>query len=171
METILSGDALPKLLELVQQHHVEDTPPDQARPHDEPRRGRGWRRCADQVTVELDEAAKHTREEIQGFSGPEALFKRIAPQTFPVKFLVLAAWHEATAQREKADSAFSGRHLVHALIGLGETPPANPARDVQQAIAQGWLARSGHRRLNVTNAGWAHLRETLGSSDDETVIV
>ena len=115
------------------------------------------------------------RDQVQTFTTPVELFKRIGPQTFPEKFLVLAAWHEAAAAQAGADRAFSGRLLVNALVELGETPPANPARDVQQALAQGWLARTGHRQLNVTNTGWLHVKEMLTGggedSDDEVVLV
>ena len=164
IETLLAEAALPELLAMVQKYRVEDDFPGM---DVRPRRGKRWRRQADddEVRADLDGAAEAVREEVKAFSSAKVLFQRVNPQTFPEKFLVLAAHHEAAATLDGSDPVFSGRHLVRTLVELGEVPPANPARDVQQAMAQGWLSSTGHRRLCVTNAGWHHLGEMLRGTD------
>ncbi len=174
LETLLRSEALPELMELIQRHRLEDPDPG-LMPSRKPfgRRGpRGRHGPCDDVVVQLDAAALETRERVSAMSVEDLFHKHASPQTFAEKFLVLAAWHEAIAYRDKTKASSGGRTLVQSLVLLGETPPANPPRDVQQAISQGWITRSKPRRLTVTTAGWHHLGELLGSGDDgKTVLV
>ena len=127
----------------------------------------------EEATIELDDEARAIRDRVHAFPDLRTFFKAVLPQTFPEKFLVLAAWNGATADGDTTNASFKRRHLVRALVSLGETPPANPPRDIHQAIDQGWFlqVQPGRRLLKMTNSGWKRLGEMLDSGDGETVLV
>ena len=160
VDAILAPEALPKLMELIQEHQVSDPSPGLELRG--PRRARRRHLSGNSKPIELDEEALSVRDRVKAFPDPKAFFQTAQPKNFPEKFLTLAAWHSATSDED----VFKGRHLIRALVSLGETPPANPPRDVHQAIDQGWIIRRHpeSRLLSLTNEGWKRLGAMLDES-------
>jgi hypothetical protein len=81
--------------------------------------------------------------------------------TFAEKLLLLGAWTEA--RREKF--IIRGPLLAEAFVRAGDSPPANPQRDVMAAAQSGWIALGqfpNPKRATVTPEGWARVGDLLG---------
>ena len=80
--------------------------------------------------------------------------------TFAEKLLVLGAWTEA----RKEKFLIRGPLLAEAFVRAGDSPPANPQRDVMAAVQSGWIAM-GHfpnpKRATLTAAGWQRVQDLL----------
>ncbi len=81
--------------------------------------------------------------------------------TFPEKLLLLGAWTEA----HKEKFILRGPALAEALMHAGQTPPANPKRDVMAAVRSGWITLGlfpNPSRGTLTAEGWQRVAEMLG---------
>ena len=80
--------------------------------------------------------------------------------TFPEKLLLLGAWTEATKEK----FILRGPVLVEAMVKAGQTPPANPKRDVMAAVQSGWFTLGlfpNPNRATLTSEGWLRVGEML----------
>lgn len=84
-----------------------------------------------------------------------------ASLTFAEKLLLLGAWTEA----KKEKFILRGPVLTEAFVKAGDTPPANPKRDVMAAVQSGWITLGlfpNPNRATLTPSGWSRVLEALG---------
>jgi hypothetical protein len=182
MFTRIKSDALNDLLRLLQDHRD-----DQGGPPGWPEGPRGerpgWRvglhgsRHGGSVAAREDDAARSARKAArlplpQRPPEASAVVKKLAPLlsppladhsdlTFPEKLLLLGAWTEA----RKEKFILRGPALAEALVQAGQTPPANPKRDVMAAVRSGWITLGlfpNPSRATLTAEGWRRVAEMLG---------
>ena len=83
-----------------------------------------------------------------------------ADLNFPEKLLLLGAWMEA----KKEKFIVRGPLLSEAFSQSGQTPPANPKRDVMAAVQSGWLTLGMYpnpNRAMITPEGWQRIADIL----------
>ncbi len=92
---------------------------------------------------------------------PAAPLADHADLTFPEKLLLLGAWLESRKEKFLIRAPL----LVEAMVQAGQSPPANPKRDVMAAIRSGWLTLGLYpnpNRAALTPEGWQRVAEMLG---------
>jgi len=163
---VVDEKALPALLELIQAHRTEE-PVAKPREKSKKRRRGGTKIPVPSPRLSKgDEAAlRELRKLMKHWTLKMYYFKRAMPKTFAEKFLVLVAWHEANSEKCAAEGV-PRTYMTQALFKLGEVPPSNRARDIQQAVDRGWLVIGEEVRLSLTKAGWLALKDLIEANGD-----
>jgi hypothetical protein len=149
MAATLKDQALPKLIELLQEFRDDVGPPP--------------------VEHSIGSLAAHAKEGVPGSNSEDAvksflkeygaaeLLNRLRWDSYPEKILLLAAWFEARGGTVPWKSADMDEVFKQAK----EKPPANFPRDIKQAIKAAWIHPMTPRTYAVTRTGWNKLTEAL----------
>lgn len=161
LNAVLDSTALPKLIEIVQNHRITDpallgksklNPSSQS---DRPGKAGPLANIAlEEAAPVLSESAQSIRTRLSGFT-PEQLLAATTNTTFPEKIVALTALLQSTEEGKTVRP----RDIKALLVRARQEPPANPGRDFKLAWDQGWLAQLQQREFVLTNPGW----EKVGS--------
>ena len=175
LQTLLSDEALPLLLEMVQKHRVAP-PPGRfggGGPEDKPMRrmmrGEGGQRGSGggegpgrQMSVgdrePLNDAALAVKERVAGMTLAQ-IGQRAEGKTFPERVVLLTSF----AETRPGALPVSRLNLRDMFVRLKDRPPANFGREVRGAWDLGWLDWLSKNEVAVSNAGWARVGELIGT--------
>lgn len=186
LQARVKDEALNDVLRIIQeQRSQEDDPPGWTGPGGEGRPAPRWPRPPHRPPSMKGEMTPEERREARGAPGtakrpprpaatPEenAARKKLAGLetpplrehdglTFAEKLLLLGAWTEA----RKEKFILRGPLLAEAFVLAGDSPPANPQRDVMAAVQSGWISLGqfpNPKRAALTPEGWARALDLLG---------
>lgn len=181
----VKDESLNEILRIIQEQRADEgEPPGWGGPAGEGRPGPRWPRPPHRPPPPLAEMAPEERREARqalrqrplrpAAPSPEesaarkklaalqaAPLREHAALTFAEKLLLLGAWTEA----RKEKFLIRGPLLAQAFVLAGDSPPANPQRDVMAAVQAGWIALGqfpNPKRATLTPEGWARVLDLLG---------